>query len=379
MSSSVLDVFTSGEGGYSCFRIPALLRTPSGGYALFAEGRNKSCSDYAPTDIVLKTSANGRVWSNMTVLCPLIGTRRMCSDHDADYGSSAHNPSPLIVGGKVMLVFEDMADSPHTRLTAVRSLDDAAQMWNASALDLTAASGWYARGLIPGAGAAGISLPSGRILLPVHSDHWNSTGGTAAGAGMLISDDNGGSWRTSHGAAAQGNENAVALAPNGSLIMLMRLSSGWKGLSWSHDEGDHWSAPLINRSGGLPMVGASCEGSLLRIPGSPLLIAATPFNPSGSCGGAFRARCNMTTWVSADSGATWQLVARAGVETEDAAYSTLAPFNATHLAVVYERGYAAHTLTWTLVPLPPALVPRLVPENAFPARTSPQTRIAGSR
>ena len=104
------------------------------------------------------------------------------------------------------------------------------------------------------------------------------------------------------------------------------------------------------------MVGASCEGSLLRLPGSPLLVAATPFNPSGSCGGAFRSRCNMTTWALADSGATWQLLATVGIEGEDAAYSALAPFNATHLAIVYERGYAAHALTWSLVPLPAALL-----------------------
>lgn len=348
------DVFTAGELGYSCFRIPALLLTPSGGYVAFAEGRNKSCSDYAPTDIVAKTSEDGRAWSNMTVLCPLgpDGKRRLCSQHDADYGSSAHNPTPAVVGGHVTLVFEDTDDSPHTRVYAMSSLDAAATQWNQSAaVDLTQASGWYGRGIIPGAGAHAVSLGSGRLVLPVHSDHWGSTGGTPAGAGVLVSDDSGAHWRTSNGSALGGNENSVALAPNGSLVQLLRLGSGWKGLSWSDDGGDTWSSPLFNVSGGLPMVGASCEGSLMRVPGRDLLVATTPFNPSYSCGGGFRGRCNMTAWASADSGATWRLLAKVGTELEDAAYSSLAPYNASHVAVVYERGYAASHVTWTLVPL----------------------------
>ena len=31
--------------------------------------------------------------------------------------------------------------------------------------------------------------------------------------------------------------------------------------------------------------------------------------------------------------------------------SSLAPYNASHVAMVYERGYAASHVTWTLVPL----------------------------
>ena len=65
---------SAGEGGYACFRIPAVVALPAAaGYAVFAEARNKSCSDYAPTDIVVKTSADGLSWGNMTVLCPLAG------------------------------------------------------------------------------------------------------------------------------------------------------------------------------------------------------------------------------------------------------------------------------------------------------------------
>ena len=48
------------QGGYACFRLPALLRlpTPDGrSLALYAEGRLKSCSDYAPMDLVYAHAA----------------------------------------------------------------------------------------------------------------------------------------------------------------------------------------------------------------------------------------------------------------------------------------------------------------------------------
>ena len=50
------DVLVGDTAGYYCFRIPALIRLPSGGLALYAEGRHLDCSDEAPTDIVYKTS-----------------------------------------------------------------------------------------------------------------------------------------------------------------------------------------------------------------------------------------------------------------------------------------------------------------------------------
>ena len=39
------DAMISGEGGYICFRIPSLLRLPTGRLLLFAEGRKEDCGD----------------------------------------------------------------------------------------------------------------------------------------------------------------------------------------------------------------------------------------------------------------------------------------------------------------------------------------------
>ena len=91
-----VDVFSRGEGGYSCFRIPSLLKLPTAdgsSFALYAEARNKSCSDFAPTDVVYKiTRDRGSSWTNLSVLCT-----DGCSDHDRAYANSTHNPTPVAV------------------------------------------------------------------------------------------------------------------------------------------------------------------------------------------------------------------------------------------------------------------------------------------
>ncbi len=62
-----VDVFISGTEGYPCYRIPAVLRLPSGTILLFAEGRRGG--DTGPNDIVYKTSKDdGVTWSALQVL-----------------------------------------------------------------------------------------------------------------------------------------------------------------------------------------------------------------------------------------------------------------------------------------------------------------------
>ena len=201
------NIFVSGEGGYSCFRIPAVLQLPTGGYAVFAEARNKSCSDWAPTDIVVKTSLDGTSWGNMTVLCPFVGEagQSLCTNHDFDYALSAHNPSPVVVDDStIVLTMENNCwGCKHTALYSVRG--DLQQLqhtgdgggggggggsaprirWAENATDLTKANNWDA-GLDVGAAGNGVLLKTGasagRAVIPVHSEHWGATGepGSAA-------------------------------------------------------------------------------------------------------------------------------------------------------------------------------------------------------
>ena len=54
----LVDVFSKGESGYFCIKIPYLTSMPGGRLLALAEGREKSCSDYTRTDLVMKTSAD---------------------------------------------------------------------------------------------------------------------------------------------------------------------------------------------------------------------------------------------------------------------------------------------------------------------------------
>ncbi len=62
-------VFTSGQEGYKCFRIPAIIQSPNGDLLAFAEGRKEGCSDTNDIDLVMKRSRDGGVsWSALQVI-----------------------------------------------------------------------------------------------------------------------------------------------------------------------------------------------------------------------------------------------------------------------------------------------------------------------
>ena len=62
-------VFSQGENGYCCIKIPDLILTYNGTLIAFGEARMYDCSDWTWTDLVYKRSIDGgKTWSNLTVL-----------------------------------------------------------------------------------------------------------------------------------------------------------------------------------------------------------------------------------------------------------------------------------------------------------------------
>ena len=62
-------LFTSGQGGYTCYRIPALVSWGEGELFAFAEGRADNCADFGNVDILMRKSVNGgKTWSAARVL-----------------------------------------------------------------------------------------------------------------------------------------------------------------------------------------------------------------------------------------------------------------------------------------------------------------------
>ncbi|CAF3188942.1 unnamed protein product [Rotaria sp. Silwood2] len=62
-------VFSRGEAGYYCIRIPSLLITVQGTLLTFGEARMFNCHDNTQIDIVFKRSVdNGKTWSSLQIL-----------------------------------------------------------------------------------------------------------------------------------------------------------------------------------------------------------------------------------------------------------------------------------------------------------------------
>jgi sialidase-1 len=77
-------IFSNGTNGYSCYRIPAIVRTKNGTLLAFAEARKKNCKDEGDIDLVLKRSSdNGKTW----------GAQIMVWD---DGDNTCGNPAPVV-------------------------------------------------------------------------------------------------------------------------------------------------------------------------------------------------------------------------------------------------------------------------------------------
>ena len=324
-----IDVFKSGADGYNCYRIPSMITLPGGRIFAFAEGRLHDCYD-GPNhkiDVVFKSSDdNGTTWSKLGVLY-------------SDKGDSVtiNNPAPAYVGGRILVVF----CRQYSSLLALRSNDALGNSWPATPTDITAQVA-----KIPGSMASGppgglvIDWAGGKRVLV-------AMGGTAFGdegerGRAIYSDDGGVTWNVSSTPASRnGGEAQIALAPNGSLLHNGRgetpaggKDSGVRSQSVSDDGGVTWSAPQTTLDFGF---GSSCEGSILRA-GPRLLLLSHGGRVNGVA-----SRWNMSVWSSVDSGATWSAFEQVeknetAIPMLHTAYSTLVTLNATHAAVLYERG-----------------------------------------
>ena len=270
------------------------------------------------------------------------------TESNSTHHVAIHNPVPVVVGGKVLVVFNrNMRD-----VLTLRSLDGSGLQWEPEPVDITSQL-TNASGSLTTGPPQGLVLPSGRIVVA-------AGGGSIQGGRALLSDDGGISWNVSGIANPKGGEAQCALAQNGSLLLNSRgPEQGVRWQSASHDNGLTWSLPRVLDF----EFGSSCEGSLISQ--GPLML----FSHAGRIGtGRWSInRWNLTVWASGDSGATWTAFHKAeqgmnetvlrGVHT---AYSSLLTLNQTHAAMVYERGpmgsrvgageYA--TIRWQVVPLP---------------------------
>ncbi|WP_314174332.1 exo-alpha-sialidase [Streptomyces winkii] len=333
------------EQGYSCFRIPAVVRTAKGTLLAFAEGRVRDCGDAGDIDIVVKRSADGgRTW----------GPLRVVSQGDGD---THGNPAPLVDRrtGRVLLAETfntgradgKSCESPCDRTPHLQYSDDDGESWSPPR-DLSAQlrpgdwNSWYATG--PGHGLQLRNGPhAGRLVLGVNAETWQDGRNTRNHAALVFSDDGGRNWRRgatdSHPHAADGTfrqkpqELTLHERGDGAILASARETEGTdlghRAAAVSGDGGESFEAPF----GTLPgLYTPQVQGSVLPLGGGRLLLSA-PADPER--------RRTMTIRSSYDEGATWEGVDRGRTVTTDwSGYSDLVRAGHDEVGLLYEGGAA---------------------------------------
>lgn len=333
-SPAPLPVFANGTEGYACFRIPVIVRTPSGTLLAFAEARRHSCNDFGDVRIVMRSSRDeGKSWGALTTV--------------AENGAlQAGNPAPVVDTadpryrhGRIVMVYctgdasEDaVMRGEGTRRVWLRTSVDEGATWDA-AVEITASvklPAWrhYATG--PGHVLQLRQGPhAGRIVVSGnHSEGDPQPAGHAYAAHAFYSDDHGATWHLSESVAWPGsNESTAAETADGTVVMNSRdqsRSSGGRVVSLSHDGGVRWDKVFAAPDLPDPV----CEGSMIDYRRGRLLVFSNAGNRSE--------RRDLTISVSSDGGLTWpkHTVIFAG----PAAYSDIVAMKASQLGVLWERG-----------------------------------------
>lgn len=326
-------IFSVNSEGYSCFRIPAIIKTKTGTLLAFAEGRKTTCADEGDIDLVVKRSSDdGKTWSALSVVW---------SDDDNTCG----NPSPVIDQrtGKIHLLMtwnlgsDDIGminngTSTDTRRVFYTGSEDDGVTWEAPR-EITssvkkATWGWYATGP-----CHGIQLTkgehAGRLVIPCDNIELKSSGGKGY-SHIIYSDDAGETWNlggVTPPISLNPNESAVAELSDGKLMLNMRCGNNnfLRMVSTSADQGLSWTSPVTAYG----LIDPVCQGSLLS---ATIDSKQTLFFSNA----AAATRTNMTIKMSVNDGAAWPK--QYSVFTGLSGYSDIVMLSDTQIGILYEAG-----------------------------------------
>lgn len=331
ISQNPQPIFESGEDGYKCYRIPAIVATNKGTLLAFAEARRNNCGDAGDIDLVVKRSLDGgTTWSKMSLVWD-------------DANNTCGNPAPVVdrTTGNVLLLSTWNLGTDHekqiiegtskdTRRIFVLSSADDGQSWS-KPKEITAAVKkpdwtWYATGP-----CNGIQMRSkkykNRLVIPC--DHIEA-GTKKYYSHSIHSDDGGLTWELGGTTPTdQVNECTVAELPKGILMLNMRnyTSARVRQISTSKDGGATWSV----LKGDTTLIEPVCQGSLLWYDhqGRKSFLAFS--NPANQ-----KSRTNMTVRISYNKGKSWKL--KKTLYEGPSAYSNLVILPNGNLACFYEAG-----------------------------------------
>ncbi len=352
-------VFQNGEDGYNCYRIPAIVRSPSGLLLAFAEGRVHDCDDFGNIAIVMKTSSDsGTTWGGLKVVARY---------NQLQAGNAApvfDLLDPAFPGGRLFLFY----NTGTTREHAVREGKGIREVWYTTSTDEGATwsapvnitlsvnkpnmpefnplysnpEDWRTYANTPG---HALQLASGRILIPAnHSagpplEHFREYRAHA-----YFSDDHGKTWQLSPDVDyPSGNECMAAELPGNRVLMSIRNQSGderHRLLALSKDGGETWDSVWFAQDLPDPV----CQGSILNYinnKGEHLLLHANPDSEAE--------RCCLTVKVSRDEGGHWEKWLE--IYRGSAAYCDLVQVDESSGGVLYEKDDYVR-ISFTRFPLP---------------------------
>ncbi|MFD0374786.1 exo-alpha-sialidase [Streptomyces sp. NPDC127112] len=339
LTAAVSAPFNAFTEGYDCYRTPTLTTTKDGTLLAIAEARTTGCGDIGDIDLVLKRSTDeGRTWGPLQII-------RGAGDPGA-YG----NPAPVVdsASGRITLLHAYStwtADPDGNRVRGPRELrlahstDDGAT-WTTDPEPQPQLKGpdWTWVSVGPGHGVQLTpTRPDRPGRLVVSADYRSETG--ESGAQLLYSDDGGLTWKAgARWAAPEGrpapNEPALTQLPDGRIYVNARSTA-------TCGTADHRmsaviedaSAPEVPAPGFVPVTGLPAPpaaGSVLQLPGGPLLLSA-PSRP----GAESSDRWTLAVRTSRDEGRTWSKEG-AVVLRERAGYSDMAALPGGRVGLVYE-------------------------------------------
>ena len=292
LSSSVFArdtiVFTHGEGGYFCIKIPSILTTSQGTLLAFGEARMFSCSDYTQTDIVYKRSTDqGQTWSDMKILY-----RGNASGDSYDrVGNIA--PVQLTSNQRILIPF----CKNNLFILQTYSDDDGLTFSPPQTVPNVTRPEWTWVGLGP---PAGLLLQSGRLLIPSYYSMTPDDNGLISTGYAMLNDHDGQIDRWYLGGEFSlethfPNEcQAVELLPQANRIFINSRSIGTKRIgSYSDDGGLTFTKVTVLNN--LIQTITGCQGSTVYQPTTGRLfytgLAETSF-----------IRTNLSLYISSDQG-----------------------------------------------------------------------------